>query len=241
MKNRNWMILSLLFLFGFAVMSGGCGVAEDIAEKFIPDDEFFPDGGEVNGVWRSSGNPDITISGFSFRESDYVATANVTIGVRNLGSLRFESNDDYYYVYNGGPDRYMSVAIGSSYSVCWVSARFSAQGISISNAEYTKGSGSGNTPSFPVNPPFDDPNNNPALPLTITPASLVMNIGDIQELTAYNVKGALTWMGQNQSVAVYPMEDSTTAKVVAIALGETDIFVSDTSGATALCHVIVTE
>jgi hypothetical protein len=234
MKSGKWMTLSVVFLLGCAVIFGGCGVVDEIVEEFLPNE------GQFNGVWKSSGNPDIVISGFDFKDAGYTATANVTIGSHNLGSLRFETDDGAYYVYNGGSDRYVSVNMSSSYSTCWVTATLSAQGIYIRNAEYVKQSSS----TLPVNPPIpDDPNDNPiidpTLPLTIMPASLTMNVGDIQSLLVYNVKGTLTWMSQNESVAVNP-DGPTAARVVAIAPGETDVIAFDSNGAQALCRVTVT-
>jgi hypothetical protein len=76
--------------------------------------------------------------------------------------------------------------------------------------------------------------------LAVTPVTLVLKVGEVGSVMAYNVSGTLEWGAQNESVAVYPT-NATAARVVAIEVGETDVIVFDSSGAEAKCHVIVTE
>ncbi|MDR1916082.1 MAG: hypothetical protein LBQ58_05865 [Synergistaceae bacterium] len=140
-KNRyaSWAVLFVLFLI---VMSGGgCGVADSIAESFLPDE------GQFNGLWRADGHPDIVVSGFDFQDNGYAADANITIGGHDFGRLRFSSNDGDTYVYYGSDGGFMSAKIAHSttygYYFFYVIATFENLGINIRNefgmsVEYTK-------------------------------------------------------------------------------------------------------
>jgi hypothetical protein len=76
--------------------------------------------------------------------------------------------------------------------------------------------------------------------LTVTPSILYLMPGETASLLADNIRGKLTWMSQNEFVSsVYPVDEKF-ARVTALMLGETDILVFDSSGAEAVCHVIVT-
>jgi hypothetical protein len=76
--------------------------------------------------------------------------------------------------------------------------------------------------------------------LTVTPSVLFLRPGETALLLADNIRGNLTWMSQNPSVSVLPT-DERTAKVTALALGETGVLVFDGSGAEAVCHITVTD
>jgi hypothetical protein len=76
--------------------------------------------------------------------------------------------------------------------------------------------------------------------LMVTPLVLFLKVGETASIMAYNITGTLGWIAQNESVAVYPT-DSMAARVVAVAVGETDVLAFDSSGAEATCHVRVTD
>ncbi|MDR2180734.1 MAG: hypothetical protein LBP21_10530 [Synergistaceae bacterium] len=76
--------------------------------------------------------------------------------------------------------------------------------------------------------------------LVIAPSRLSLKVGEMGTLVAYNVKGGLVWQSQNANITVNPT-NFTTATVVALAAGETNVVAFDSSGARAMCRVTVTE
>jgi hypothetical protein len=74
--------------------------------------------------------------------------------------------------------------------------------------------------------------------LTVTPSVLHLVPGESALLTADNIRGNLTWMSRSEYVSVYPMNERS-ATVTAFTLGEVDVLVFDSSGAEAVCRVIV--
>jgi C1A family cysteine protease len=77
--------------------------------------------------------------------------------------------------------------------------------------------------------------------LTVTPPTLFLTVGQYGTLTAYNVRGALTWRSENQSVATVGYGNSSTNTVTAVGPGTTTITVTDSyTQNTAVCIVTVT-
>ena len=75
--------------------------------------------------------------------------------------------------------------------------------------------------------------------LSVTPNSLVLQVGQTGQITAKGYSGTLVWTSGNDNCAKVESSNGATATIKAIAAGKTDILVEDEKGGSATCQIAV--